>query len=132
MFCGARTKKNGRCLAEPLPGKRRCHRHGGASTGPRTPEGKARRSACAREVALKQWQTDSFPKISDVGRIAVSEANRRPKSEAQRAKMSEAHRCVQAKRRVADGLKRIEAHGAAVSSIFAGVTEPYQGGAPEC
>jgi len=40
LFCGARTRSGGRCLRYPLEGKRRCKLHGGASTGPRTPEGR--------------------------------------------------------------------------------------------
>jgi hypothetical protein len=47
--CGARlTKRRGPndeqlyCGHDPLPGRTRCKFHGGASTGPKTPEGKAR------------------------------------------------------------------------------------------
>lgn len=40
--CGARTGKGHPCRAKAEPGKRRCKWHGGCSTGPRTPEGKAR------------------------------------------------------------------------------------------
>src|SRR5579872_4819955 len=35
MFCGARTRRGGRCRRYPLAGKRRCALHGGHSTGPR-------------------------------------------------------------------------------------------------
>lgn len=41
-FCGAKTRKGTPCRAKPIPGKARCKFHGGLSTGPRTPEGKAR------------------------------------------------------------------------------------------
>ncbi|MBB1061859.1 HGGxSTG domain-containing protein [Marilutibacter spongiae] len=41
-FCGARTRKGHPCRAKAEPGKRRCKWHGGRSTGPRTPEGKAK------------------------------------------------------------------------------------------
>lgn len=41
-YCGARTKAGTACRAKPLPGARRCKWHGGLSTGPKTPEGKAR------------------------------------------------------------------------------------------
>jgi hypothetical protein len=40
--CGARTRKGAPCQAQPVPGKRRCKLHGGASTGPRSTEGRAR------------------------------------------------------------------------------------------
>ena len=40
--CGAKTRKGTSCLRRPVPGKKRCLNHGGLSTGPRTPEGKAR------------------------------------------------------------------------------------------
>lgn len=46
--CGARTRKGAPCLARAVPGKRRCRMHGGLSTGPRTPEGKARIAAAQR------------------------------------------------------------------------------------
>jgi hypothetical protein len=40
--CGARTRAGGSCKAPALQGKERCRMHGGLSTGPKTPEGKAR------------------------------------------------------------------------------------------
>lgn len=41
--CGAKRHRDGLpCRAASEPGKRRCRFHGGKSTGPRTPEGKAR------------------------------------------------------------------------------------------
>lgn len=41
--CGARRRRDGKpCEALNVPGKRRCRWHGGMSTGPRTPEGKAK------------------------------------------------------------------------------------------
>ncbi|HPD18019.1 MAG TPA: HGGxSTG domain-containing protein [Planctomycetota bacterium] len=43
--CTARSKRTGeRCKRAPTPGKRVCYYHGGASTGPKTKEGKARSS----------------------------------------------------------------------------------------
>src|SRR5450631_584901 len=39
--CGAKTRKGKKCLA-PAMCNGRCRMHGGASTGPRTPEGLAR------------------------------------------------------------------------------------------
>jgi hypothetical protein len=49
--CGARTQSGTPCLVRVEPGKRRCRLHGGLSTGPRTPEGKARIAAAQR----KRW-----------------------------------------------------------------------------
>lgn len=50
VICGARTKRNGLpCRAKSEPGKRRCKWHGGLSTGPKTPEGKARALANLRK-----------------------------------------------------------------------------------
>lgn len=49
--CGARTRKGTPCRAKSEPGKRRCRFHGGKSTGPTTPEGKAR----IAEAQLKRW-----------------------------------------------------------------------------
>jgi hypothetical protein len=40
--CNALTRSGERCLQWPIRGRSRCHYHGGRSTGPRTPEGKAR------------------------------------------------------------------------------------------
>ena len=51
--CGAKTRTRGGapCQAAPVRGKQRCRMHGGASTGPRTPEG-LERSRRARVVRL--------------------------------------------------------------------------------
>ncbi|MDB3929681.1 hypothetical protein N9413_10870, partial [Paracoccaceae bacterium] len=43
--CGARTRRGTACQKPPLNGKTRCRLHGGLSTGPKTPEGKARIAA---------------------------------------------------------------------------------------
>ncbi len=41
--CGGRRRRDGQpCEAPSVPGKRRCRWHGGMSTGPNTPQGKAR------------------------------------------------------------------------------------------
>ena len=40
--CGATTRKGLPCRLKSEPGRRRCKFHGGRSTGPRTPEGRAR------------------------------------------------------------------------------------------
>ena len=43
--CGAKTRAGGACQNPALKGRSRCKLHGGRSTGPRTPEGKARVAA---------------------------------------------------------------------------------------
>jgi len=46
--CQARSKRTGkRCRRAAVPGKRVCYYHGGASTGPKTPEGRERCSLAA-------------------------------------------------------------------------------------
>ena len=49
--CGALTRKGTPCRAMSLPDKTRCRFHGGASTGPRTDEGRAR----IAEAQRKRW-----------------------------------------------------------------------------
>ena len=43
--CGAKTRSGGACQNPAIKGRSRCKLHGGRSTGPRTPEGKARAAA---------------------------------------------------------------------------------------
>ena len=40
--CGAKTRAGGACQNPAIKDRSRCKLHGGRSTGPRTPEGKAR------------------------------------------------------------------------------------------
>ena len=47
--CAAKTRKGTACQKPPLRGKARCRLHGGLSTGPKTPEGKAR-------IAAAHWK----------------------------------------------------------------------------
>ena len=49
--CRARTRAGGLCRAYPMPNGR-CRMHGGASTGPRTPEGLARLRAARTHTGL--------------------------------------------------------------------------------
>ena len=49
--CGAKTRKGTSCRNKSEPGKRRCKFHGGFSTGPRTPEGRAR----IAEAQRRRW-----------------------------------------------------------------------------
>ncbi len=50
-LCGAQTRAGGRCKVRAEPGKRRCRFHGGMSTGPKTPEGRAR----IAEAQRRRW-----------------------------------------------------------------------------
>ena len=43
--CGAKNRVGGACQNPAIGGRDRCKLHGGLSTGPRTPEGKARAAA---------------------------------------------------------------------------------------
>jgi hypothetical protein len=57
--CGARRRRDGQpCEALSVPGKRRCKWHGGCSTGPRTPEGKARALANLRTSPRRAGNAD--------------------------------------------------------------------------
>lgn len=49
--CGAKNRKGSSCKLPVEPGKRRCRFHGGASTGPKTSEGRAR----IAEAQRKRW-----------------------------------------------------------------------------
>jgi hypothetical protein len=50
VICGARRRRDGEpCQGMSVPGKRRCKWHGGASTGPRTDDGRARSLANLRQ-----------------------------------------------------------------------------------
>jgi hypothetical protein len=51
-FCGARTRRGTPCQCKAIRTKRgawRCRLHGGLSTGPKTPEGRARIAAAVRQ-----------------------------------------------------------------------------------
>ena len=49
--CGAKTRKGHQCRLMSEPGRRRCKFHGGKSTGPKTPEGKAK----IAKAQMKRW-----------------------------------------------------------------------------
>lgn len=49
LRCGALTRKGTACRCKPLPGKRRCKFHGGASTGPKTSKGRKRIAEAQRQ-----------------------------------------------------------------------------------
>lgn len=72
--CAAVFKATGqRCTATTLVGKRTCLRHGGASTGPRTIEGKRK---CAAARTVHGWETTAMRQERSLGsaRVAVLEA----------------------------------------------------------
>ena len=53
--CQARSKRSGlQCCKAAMKGKKVCRTHGGASTGPRTPEG---RQKCAAVKTIHGWET---------------------------------------------------------------------------
>lgn len=56
LRCGARTRRGTACKRTDLHPNGRCKYHGGCSTGPRTPEGKARSMANLR----LRWSTRKF------------------------------------------------------------------------
>ena len=55
--CGAKTRSGVPCAKFPMEGKRRCRLHGGLSTGPKTPEGRAAISAAnTKHGRYKNWR----------------------------------------------------------------------------
>lgn len=58
--CGATRHRDGKpCEALSGPGKRRCQFHGGRSTGPKTPEGKARSLANLKRGLMTQMDRET-------------------------------------------------------------------------
>ena len=54
--CGAKTRSAALCSKFPIKGKRRCRLHGGLSTGPKTPAGRAAISvANTKNGRYKNW-----------------------------------------------------------------------------
>ncbi len=51
--CDAKTRKGTPCKRRAMPGGRRCCNHGGLSTGPKTPEGRARIAESNRKRRLE-------------------------------------------------------------------------------
>ena len=57
ISCGAKTRSGVPCAKFPMEGKRRCRLHGGLSTGPKTPEGRAAISAAnTKHGRYKNWR----------------------------------------------------------------------------
>ena len=53
--CQARSKRSAeQCRKAAMRGKRVCRTHGGTSTGPKTPEGRAK---CAKAKTIHGWET---------------------------------------------------------------------------
>ncbi len=72
--CDAVFKATGqRCTAIAVTGRRTCLRHGGASTGPRTVEGKRK---CAAARTVHGWETTAMRQERSLGsaRVAVLES----------------------------------------------------------
>lgn len=72
--CAAVFKATGqRCTAIAVTGRRVCPRHGGASTGPRTAEGKRK---CAAARTVHGWETTAMRQERSLGsaRVAVLES----------------------------------------------------------
>jgi hypothetical protein len=75
--CGARTRAGG-CCRQPAMRNGRCRLHGGKSTGPRTPEGRARCAAArfvhgtrtAEMIALRSAAAHSARRLKAITRIA--------------------------------------------------------------
>ncbi|MDC3124220.1 hypothetical protein OBB00_05850 [Gammaproteobacteria bacterium] len=55
--CGAKIRSGAPCAKFPMEGKRRCRLHGGLSTGPKTPAGRAAISvANTKHGRYKNWR----------------------------------------------------------------------------
>jgi hypothetical protein len=78
--CGANTKNGTPCQAQALANGR-CPHHGGLSTGPITPEGKAKRAEIARAHMNTLWATrwrdgGRCQNLTEDGRQRISEAQK--------------------------------------------------------
>lgn len=74
-ICGARRKMGILCLASPAgPGRRRCCRHGGLSTGPRSEAGKQR----IREGQYRRRERERAAKAAAVAVVAEAAARSAP------------------------------------------------------
>ena len=67
--CQALTRRGTPCQCKPLPGNKRCKFHGGLSTGPKTPEGRAQ-SAVNLEKARSVWLA---PENAEARRAAAAQ-----------------------------------------------------------
>jgi hypothetical protein len=63
VVCGAKRRRDGQpCQGLSVPGKFRCKWHGGASTGPRTDEGRLRSMANLRQYSNTEPELGAFRK----------------------------------------------------------------------
>jgi hypothetical protein len=76
--CQARSKRSSlQCCKAAMRGKKVCRTHGGASTGPRTPEG---RQKCAAAKTIHGWETrdirlkraDKLRELRELERLMVA------------------------------------------------------------
>ncbi|WP_024334631.1 HGGxSTG domain-containing protein [Desulfotignum balticum] len=65
--CGAKTRRGTACKRKDLYINGRCRLHGGLSTGPTTPEGKARVTRNLPRVKKRESQPDPEPGQGDDG-----------------------------------------------------------------
>lgn len=70
--CEATTRNGEPCAMPVVPGKMRCKLHGGLSTGPRTPEGRARIAAAQRARWQKTKEICEPAPVAEPGPISVS------------------------------------------------------------
>lgn len=54
LVCGARTRSGEPCKVAPVPGSKRCRRHGGLSTGPKSAAGRERIAEAQRQRWAQQ------------------------------------------------------------------------------
>jgi hypothetical protein len=90
--CGAKTRSGTPCRRPATPGKQRCRVHGGRSTGPITPEGKAR-SQAAKLAGAASWRERQRAKIT-LGLATRFPSGR--KSNAERERLAAARSAAQA------------------------------------
>lgn len=70
--CSAKSKRTGvQCRAPAIKGKTKCKTHGGKSTGPRTPEGKARIAAAhlvhGRETrSIRKERSEGLARLAEL------------------------------------------------------------------
>ncbi len=78
LTCGARRRYDrGRCRAPAMPGRTRGRWHGGAATGPRTPEG-MQRTVVAMVAGRKRW-LDRMRRAKALGLVEkIPTGRRRP------------------------------------------------------
>jgi hypothetical protein len=74
--CGAATRHGGRCTHQPAAGRLRCRRHGGASSGPRTPQGKT--AAVAASTAGRLRWFAKMRSLKAAGLITKLPVGRKP------------------------------------------------------